>query len=206
MKEKNLTNEKAYKEILKEHIKSKDRITHSISTANFMKKYARIFNIDIKKAYISGLLHDIAKEFSHDKIIKLADSFKKRKLLLIKDFNFKKKHAFLLHGVASAEVLIRDLDINDIEILEAACYHTLGGVNISNLSKFTFISDYCEPLRKSTLSNEIHKILTKENNFEKAYYYTYVHLVKVLLKKEKIICHESLEGYNEALRLWKEKE
>ena len=118
----------------------------------------------------------------------------------------KKKHPFLLHGVASAEVLITDLNIDDIDILEAACYHTLGGVNISDLSKFTFISDYCEPLRKSVYSKKVYKILTRESDFEKAYYYTYVHLIGMLLKKEKIICPESLEGYNKALKLWKEKE
>jgi HD superfamily phosphohydrolase YqeK len=51
---------KEYKSFLKKHL-NKDRYNHSISTAKFMKKYAECYNIDKGKAYIAGLLHDLAR-------------------------------------------------------------------------------------------------------------------------------------------------
>ena len=60
--------------ILKNHLNDKIRINHCISTADFMKKHATHFNIDQDSAYISGLLHDLAKEMPIEKILALTAS------------------------------------------------------------------------------------------------------------------------------------
>ncbi|MCK4799252.1 MAG: bis(5'-nucleosyl)-tetraphosphatase (symmetrical) YqeK [Spirochaetes bacterium] len=195
---------KNFENALKKYL-NKEKINHSISTAYFMKKHAKTFNINQEKAYIAGLLHDIAKQFSYDEIIKLSTSFKERNLDTINYFDFKKKHPILLHGAASSEIMITEFNIKDIDILEASNHHTTGGKNISRLSKYTFLCDYCEPFRTHRYSKKVYKILINEKNFEKAYFYTYVYLIKRLIKKHKIICHESIDGYNEALKLFKKK-
>ncbi len=187
-----------YKDFLKKYLSEK-RINHSISTAKLMHKYADDFNIDPEKAYISGILHDIARELTDDEIITLAKKFVMRKVCKINYLKFKLNHPHLLHGVASAELIISELKIRDKEILEAACFHTLGGTHLTNLAKFTFLSDYCEPLRNNPASRKVLKILIKEKNFNKAYFYTYHFLLEYLLHKNKIICPESIEGYNEAI-------
>jgi predicted HD superfamily hydrolase involved in NAD metabolism len=168
-----------------------------------MKKYAECYNIDKGKAYIAGLLHDLAKEFSSAEILKLSTKFKKRKICNIEYFDFKKKHAFLLHGAAAAEIMYTELKIKDPEILQAVVHHTLGGKNLSILSKFTFMADYCEPLRDYKLSKDIYNMLVKEKDFNKAYFYTYVYLIERILKKENYICLESIDGYNDALMYYK---
>ncbi len=195
---------KDYKSFLKNYIK-KERYDHCVSTADFMKKHAGIYNIDKNKAYLAGLLHDLAKEQDNSRMLELSETFKSRKIIDINYFDFKKEHVFLLHGVASAEIMYSVLDIRDEEILEAVCSHTLGGKNIGLLSKFTFMADYCEPLRTHHLSKEIHDILVYEKNFNKAYFYTYVYLIERILKKKNYLCPESIDGYNEALRIWKGK-
>jgi len=187
-----------YKDFLKNYLSDK-RINHSVSTAKLMQKYADFFKINSEKAYISGILHDTARELPDKEIIKLAKKFIKRKVCKINYMKFKLNHPHLLHGVASAELMISKLKIQDGEILEAACYHTLGGKHLTNLAKLTFISDYCEPLRNNSASRKVLKILIKEKNFNKAYFYTYHFLLKYLLYKNKIICPESIEGYNEAI-------
>ena len=45
---------------------SQFRYEHSILVAEEAKKLANHYNIDEEKAYIAGLVHDIAKEFSDD--------------------------------------------------------------------------------------------------------------------------------------------
>lgn|GEM_PF-2204438 len=193
-------NTNKYIKTVREYL-SKDRIEHSISTAEFMKENAKTFNIDPKKAYIAGLLHDVAKEMHSSELINLTNKFNQRGIIQLKNLLLKKRYQFLLHGIASAEIMYSLLDIKDKEILESACNHTYGGSELSKLSKYTFMCDYCEPLRTHSTSKMIHKILIKEKNFYKAYFLTYVYLLKRVIKKKKIICPDSIEGYNEALIL-----
>lgn len=190
-----------YIKFLSKYISGK-RFRHSISTANFMKQYAKYFNIKKEIAYLAGLLHDIAKELSNKKIISLSNNFKKRNIVKINYFEFKKNYPALLHGVASAEILFTKMNIDDYQILEAACYHTQGGPNISDLSKFTFISDYCEPFRNYVHAIKIRNIITNERKLNKAYYFTYTYLIQGLIKRKKIICPESIDGYNYSLKIY----
>ncbi|MBN2546199.1 MAG: bis(5'-nucleosyl)-tetraphosphatase (symmetrical) YqeK [Spirochaetes bacterium] len=187
-----------YKDFLKNYLSEK-RINHSVSTAKLMKKCSEVFKIDPEKAFISGLLHDVARELSDDEIIKLTKKFIKRKICKINYLKLKLNHPSLLHGAASAELMISKLKIKDEDILISACRHTLGGKNLSDLSKLTFISDYCEPLRNNPASRKVLKILVKERNLNKACFYTYHFLIEYLLKKNKIICPESIDGYNEVI-------
>ena len=188
--------------ILKNHLKDEIRINHCISTADFMRNHAKQFNIDQDHAYISGLLHDLAKEMPVEKILKLSEIFFKRKIINIKYYKFKKKHPVLLHGVASAEILNEKYGIENKEILEAVCNHTCGGSNISDLSIFTFVSDFCEPLRSYTPSKIVYKIIVKEKNLYKACLYTYIYLIKRLVNKQKVIIPDSIDGYNFSLKLY----
>ena len=56
------------KEDLKE-ILSEERYSHSLRVAEISKELARIYQVDIEKAYLAGLVHDIAKEFSSEQNI-----------------------------------------------------------------------------------------------------------------------------------------
>jgi len=196
---------KELKVVLKKYLIDKKRIIHSISTANFMEKNARIFNIDKNKAYTAGFLHDLAKDLKDDKLINLSESFMKRNIIKINYFDFKKEHPFLLHGVASSELIIRELSIYDKDLLEAVCAHTLGGEKISKLAMFTFISDFCEPRRNYVHAKVVQRMLIKEKKFNKAYFYSYFFLLYNLIRKQKEICPESIEGYNKAHKLYYKK-
>jgi len=188
--------------ILKKYLKNERRISHSISTAMFMKKYAEIFDIDQEKAYYVGLFHDIAKELEIENVVELSKNFIKREIFDIKYFNFKIKNPILLHGVAAAEILVKDHNITDFEILIAVSQHTTGGINLPKLAQFAYFADYCEPLRKYRDSLKVRKIVTKEKNFYKAYYFCYNYIISHLLSKNKLICPEAIDGYNEAVQIY----
>lgn len=193
--------EQKFLDLLKKY-SSEERINHSISTANFMKKYSYVAGVDEEKAYLAGLLHDIARELNHDEVLKLSENFIKRNIINIQNFEEKKEYPVILHGIASAEIIIKELDIWDKEILEAACTHTLGGKNLSSIAKYTFIADFCEPLRKNRASKKVLKILIKEKDFNKAYLFTYKLMMTYLIKTNKILFKDTIEGYNEALFMY----
>jgi predicted HD superfamily hydrolase involved in NAD metabolism len=191
-------------DILYHYLKDRKRIKHSISTASFMSNYAKDFGIDEYKAYQAGIFHDIAKEFDSEKMIKYAESFQKRGIEEIKYFDFKKKNSFLLHGFAAAEIIYTDLKIDDIELLAAVAHHTTGGTNLSLLAKYTFICDFCEPERSYAESKKVEKTLIKKRNMPKAYFLTYCYLIESLLERKYEMCLESVDGYNESLKLLSE--
>ena len=47
---------------------SRYRYWHSVRVALECKKLAKYYNINVKDAYLAGLLHDIAKEYDYDKV------------------------------------------------------------------------------------------------------------------------------------------
>jgi predicted HD superfamily hydrolase involved in NAD metabolism len=183
------------------HLKTENRALHSLSTARFMKKHAETFGLSREKAYLAGILHDAAKEMDHQEIIQLAVDFKKRNLIDLKYWEFKLRHPFLLHGTASAELAIRELSITDREVIEACIHHTTGGTQISRLSLFTFVADFCEPSRKFKEAKEVRKILIKMENLELASFEAYSLILKNLIRKRWEICPETIDGYNETRRL-----
>ena len=187
-----------YLKLTKKYIKDK-RLEHSISTANMMREHAAEFQIDPQKAYISGLVHDVARGLNERKMLKYALSFIERKIIKVKNLGFKLKHPMLLHGVASAEIIFIKFGITQKEILESACTHTLGGKKLSPLAQYTFMADYCEPLRNNATSKKIYRILIEQKKFQQAYFYTYYYMIQYLLKKKKTLSIESIRGYNEAL-------
>jgi predicted HD superfamily hydrolase involved in NAD metabolism len=197
-----MNNDNIYIKLLDKYIKNEKRKIHSISTAEFMKKHALKFGLDEQKSYKAGLLHDIGKYISDDDKLKLTESYSRRKIEKIRYLDFKKQNTFLLHGIASAEIVIKELAINDKELILAITHHTTGGAQIPELARYTFLCDFCEPLREYKESEIIRKILVKNQNFYKAYYYSYSFLLEDLIKRKSEICLESIEGYNEALSLY----
>ena len=59
-----------------------------------MKKYAKYFKIDEEKAYLAGLLHDLAKDKSDEEIINFLKSLLQGNFLILNIFNLKKNIHF----------------------------------------------------------------------------------------------------------------
>ena len=55
---------------LKENLSSK-RFNHSLGCADTAQKLAKLYNLDEKKAYLAGLVHDCAKNFDNDLLLKI---------------------------------------------------------------------------------------------------------------------------------------
>lgn len=126
---------------LKSHL-SPMRYEHSVSTANTCRKLAEEFGYDMKLAFFTGLVHDIAREYSKEDLVKWAslDGMPVRELDL--------DSPVLLHGRAGAMVLKKEFGIADQNVLDALSAHTTGTSGMKTLAKVLFVADYIEPERK----------------------------------------------------------
>ena len=94
-----------YKAYLKEHL-SKKRYTHSMNVANSAEELAKRYGADADKAYVAGLLHDVANEIP---ALELAAIVSKSSLDVC---DIEKKAVPLFHGIAGAELVQTLFDIH----------------------------------------------------------------------------------------------
>lgn len=117
------------RKMLKEH-----RYNHSLLVADEAKKLATIYQIDTDKCYLTGLIHDMAKN--------LSDDDNKR---LIKKYNlseewYKEENKPILH----AEIgyyLAKEMYNCPEDICRAIKYHTIGNDEMTTMEKIIFIAD-----------------------------------------------------------------
>ncbi len=99
------------------------------------------YGCDLEKAEIAGLLHDCAKHYSDETIIKkcLMEG-----LSLSED---ERKAPAVLHAKYGAWLAKKKYNIQDEEVIGAIRWHTTGRPNMSLLEKIVFTADYIEPRR-----------------------------------------------------------
>jgi len=129
-----------YFEFLSSYIEKK-RLEHSVATAQTAVELARIYGADEKKAYIAGLLHDVAKGKCKYGLNKLAEEYG------VDIDEFEHYNPELIHGKLGAKIVSAELNIDDEDILNAICWHTTGRENMSLLEKIVYIADITEPSR-----------------------------------------------------------
>lgn len=135
------------KEDLKNNL-SEYRYEHSILVAQEAKKLANQYNVDEEKAYIAGLVHDIAKEFSDEENVLWIKKYELDNELLLPEY---KK---IIHADIGAVVVKEKYNLDE-EISNAVLYHTIGSINMSLLDKIVYVSD---KVARKTKSEELDKI------------------------------------------------
>ncbi|MCL2705746.1 MAG: bis(5'-nucleosyl)-tetraphosphatase (symmetrical) YqeK [Spirochaetaceae bacterium] len=163
----------------------KKRYKHTISTALTAKKLCKVFDIDRKKGYVAGLLHDIARDFDIDNLLKtvLKDG---------KGINSEEKEEpELLHGRAGAIIAQELFDIDDREIIEAIQFHTTGSIGMGDLAKIIFIADYIEPHRKYITKEYVKNLFGRPLN--EMFEVVLKSVIDYLAKKEKKVSEKTLQ-------------
>lgn len=174
---------------LKENL-NEERYFHTLGTAECAKELAEKYNLDCKKAYLAGLLHDCAKCFSNEKLLDII-----HKNLDVEEcemLNYK-----TLHAPVSAYIAKKEFNVTDREILSAIRWHTLGKLEMSDFEKIIFLADKIEPnTRDKEYSDKIRLLLDEENGLNKALLKCYKETIKSLVKRDLKICMITIEIYN----------
>ncbi len=136
---------------LKQNIDEK-RLKHSIGTAGEAVKLAKRFGADENKAYVAGLLHDVAKGKCKYGLGRLANEY------CIDPDEIESKNIELIHGRLGAAMIEKQLNIHDEEILSAIRWHTTGRKGMTLLDKIIYLADLIEPGRNFDGIDDIRRI------------------------------------------------
>ncbi|MFO7730527.1 MAG: bis(5'-nucleosyl)-tetraphosphatase (symmetrical) YqeK [Spirochaetia bacterium] len=125
---------------MKTHL-SLPRFLHSLRTAETAVKLCRRYGLSLGEGYVSGIAHDMAREFNTAKVIQLAgeDSLPLLEEELLRPV--------LLHGRAAAVLLQSSWGEKRESVLNAVRWHTQGHPDMGDLGKVLYIADFIEPGR-----------------------------------------------------------
>lgn len=121
-----------------ESLLSEYRYNHCLRVGEVAKDLAKHYNLNEEEAYLAGLTHDIAKEFTTEENEKFVKEHNLDENLL------DPKNKKFIHGVVGA-VLVREKYHFNEDMVNAIYYHTAGRPNMSDLEKIVYLADKIEP-------------------------------------------------------------
>lgn len=176
---------------------SKKRYTHSVNVADMALRLAELNGFDGGKAYIAGLLHDIKKE-------ETPEAMKSQAILSemgITDIEL--STPALWHAPASAYYVRKTLKIDDMDILNAIRFHTIGRADMSVLEKIVYLADLVSEERSYKDVEKYRKYAL--SNLDNAMYNALKWTIGETIGKSGMIPHYTFEAYNFYLKIDKEK-
>lgn len=168
---------------------SKKRYTHSLGVAEEAVRLARHYGADEEKAYLAGLVHDVAKEIPADDAIERLEKKYGAELDAVTKNTFK-----LLHGVLGTYVIQSEFEIDDAEIIDAVRYHTTAKADMSLLTKIIYMADYIEPNRDFDGVEEL-RVLAYEN-LDRAIMVGIEFTLSELIEKGSMLHLDTVNAYN----------
>lgn len=179
---------KDYLETAKKYLKG-GRYEHSVNTAKEAAALARAYGADENKAYTAGILHDLAKDFTKKEALLQAAKYG------IEVDGYCRENIELLHGLLSAEIAKKELDVQDEEILSAIACHTTGKRGMSLLDKIIYVADLIEPKRGFAGIEDIRN--TAYNDMDKAVLTAVKSVLAYVMERGLVIHPDTIEAYND---------
>lgn len=180
-------------EKLKEDLKivlSDSRYNHSISVMNMCEALASKYNVNVKKAKLVGLMHDMAKDMT-----------KEEKMQYVKNNNIEcslieEKIVEILHGKIAADICKKKYQFDE-EMCTAIKYHTTGKENMTLLEKILFIADKIDETRNYEGVEELRELAFED--LDKAILKNIDDTLIINIQKNKLILEESIKTRNNLL-------
>ena len=168
---------------------SEHRFVHSLGVQYTSICLAMKYGYDLKKAELAGILHDCAKHYSAEKLIKACQ---KHQIEITKS---EQKSPFLLHAKVGALLAEEKYGVTDEEILNAIRCHTTGKPAMTMLEKIVFVADYIEPGRNNAPNLDTLRQLSFEN-IDEAVLAILKQTLDYLKSKSQDIDQHTVETYN----------
>lgn len=175
---------KAY---LKEKLKE-SRYNHTLGVIETAKALANINGVDIKKAEIAALAHDVAKNMTIDQMGQI-----------IEENNIELpyetlKTPELWHSIIAPIIGEEVFQIEDRDILNAMRWHTTGKADMTILEKIIYMADMIEPGRSFEGVEQLRKATFEE--LDKGLIMALNHTVNYLLDNGFCIDINTIEARN----------
>lgn len=177
---------------LKEHL-DEQRLLHSLGCAACAKELAKKFHLDEDKAYLAGLLHDCAKCFKKEDMVKIAKDL---------DLDEEELHSYkVLHAPVSAYIAKKEFGVEDKDVLSAIRWHTLGHIKMTKFEKVIFLADKIEPnTRDADFREKALRMLDEEHGLDKAILLCYKETIASLIRRDFKISYSTIDIYNTLLK------
>ena len=175
-------------ELIKEKLPDK-RYQHSLRVADTAVKLARLYEGDVDKAEMAGILHDYCK---YDELGYMYQIVRQHDL----DPNLLSFGGEILHGPVCAALMKSEYDITDDEILTAIAYHTTGRAQMTKTEKIVFIADYIEPERQIPGVEEIRDMAYNQGSLDHTIYEISKRTVLYLISNDITVFNTTIESLN----------
>ena len=168
----------------------KSRFAHSIGVANTAVKLAKKFDVDEEKSYITGLLHDCAREFENDELP--AQAVKRG----IKIGEVEKNSPLLLHAYIGAKMISEIYGVDDKEISQAIYRHTVGAKNMTALDKIIYFADMIEPNRNYPGVEKLRDLAETSDNLDEIILTAMNESIIFVVKKNSLLHPDTIDARN----------
>ncbi|BDE05004.1 hypothetical protein WPS_02800 [Vulcanimicrobium alpinum] len=123
---------------------SDHRTAHVLRVARTAARFARAHGIDAERARVAGMLHDLARLYSADRLLRECE----RRGMPIDAFE--RANPIVLHARLGAELAREQFGIDDEAVLSAIRKHTVAAEVMSPLDEVVYLADGLEPGRDFT--------------------------------------------------------
>jgi predicted HD superfamily hydrolase involved in NAD metabolism len=127
---------------VREHLDQEHRYAHSVRVARAASTLARKHGVNAEKARLAGLLHDLARLYTPERLIAEAEA---------RGFAIsavEREHPMLLHARLGAAIARERFGIDDPAVLSAIEKHTTAADEMSPLDTVVYLADSLEPARR----------------------------------------------------------
>lgn len=175
---------------------SEKRYNHSVGVMKKAEELAKIYGVDVNKAKLVGLSHDIGKELAEEeKLIYCEENG-----ILVDEIE--KENVGLLHGKIGADICKKRYGFTQ-DMQDAIKYHTTGNEDMDKLAKVIFVADKVEDTRKYKDEKQMKSLeegrkLAKEN-LDLAVLYEIDSSLVYTIKKGKLIHTDSILTRNKII-------
>jgi predicted HD superfamily hydrolase involved in NAD metabolism len=148
------------------------RYEHTVGVVETAEKLAERFGVDVQRARTAAWLHDIAREWSTEQLLQVAEQVEIPS-------GFASIPA-VLHGPISAFLASEWFGVDDEDVKNAIRYHTTGRVGMSDLEKVIILADAIEPGRRYPGVDRIRELALRDLNVALAHSFdsTLLYLIK----------------------------
>lgn len=182
------------------HVKTRmgeKRFHHSQGVAKACATLAEHYGVDVERARLAGILHDICKETHPEEQLKLIE----RSGIILSAAE--RSNPFLWHAPAGAAYVQGVLCVEDTEIVSAIACHTGGKAGMTPLEKVLFVADFISEDRTYPGADKLREAAF--DSLEAVIVEGIAYTVTERMGQRFTIAEESIAAYNEALLVLEER-
>ena len=176
---------------------SEKRYKHSLGVMKKAEELALIYGVDVNIAKLTGLAHDIGKEYSDEEMLKYAKENN------IEVDSVEEVNVGLLHAKIGADICKKKYNFTE-EMQNAIKYHTVGNENMDLLAKIIFVADKTEEGRnykKDEKNEQLQKVRELSKiDINKALLYEIDSSLIYTIQKHKLVHVDSILTRNKLLK------